>query len=106
MHVVGFSPNGSTRIDRQLVGRAARQGDPGSAQFFVSPEDELLATYAPKLGKRIANRAAVSGESRVSFAKEILMVQTEVEGKQFQVRQAMIRQDHWMDLVRKAIERK
>ncbi len=106
LHVVGFSPNGSTRIDRQLVGRAARQGDPGSAQFFVSPEDELLATYAPKLGKRIANRAAVSGESRVSFAKEILMVQTEVEGKQFQVRQAMIRQDHWMDLVRKAIERK
>ena len=104
LHVVGVSHNGSTRIDRQLVGRAARQGNPGSAQFFVAPEDELIATYAPKLGQRIHARAKRNGESRTSFSNELAAVQAQVEYKQFLVRQAMVRQDHWMDLVRERIE--
>ena len=104
LHVVGCSHNGSTRIDRQLVGRAARQGNPGSAQFFVAPEDELLATYAPKLAQRIAAQAKSGGETRSSFSKELAAVQTQIEHKQFLIRQAMVREDQWMDLVRASIE--
>ena len=104
LHVVGCSHNGSTRIDRQLIGRAARQGNPGSAQFFVAPEDELLATYAPKLALRIAAQAKSDGETRSSFSNELAAVQAQIEHKQFHIRQAMVREDQWMDLVRASIE--
>lgn len=104
LHVVGCSHNGSTRIDRQLIGRAARQGNPGSAQFFVAPEDELLATYAPKLAQRIKAQAKSGGETRTSFSSELAAVQAQIERKQFDVRQAMVREDEWMDLVRASIE--
>ena len=104
LHVVACSHNGSTRIDRQLVGRAARQGNPGSAQFFVAPEDELIATHAPKLGQRIMSHAKSNGETRKSFSSDIASLQGQIEHKQYMVRQAMVRQDHWMDLVRASIE--
>jgi preprotein translocase subunit SecA len=48
LHVFGTERHESLRIDRQLMGRAGRQGDPGSAQFFVSLEDELLEGLGPK----------------------------------------------------------
>ena len=104
LHVIGCSHNGSTRIDRQLIGRAARQGNPGSAQFFVAPEDEVLATYAPKLAARIAAQAKSDGETRTSFSSDLAAVQAQIETKQFEIRQAMVREDQWMDLVRASIE--
>ena len=104
LHVIGCSHNGSTRIDRQLIGRAARQGNPGSAQFFVAPEDEVLATYAPKLATRIAAQAKSDGETRTSFSSDLAAVQAKIENKQFEIRQAMVREDQWMDLVRASIE--
>ena len=104
LHVVGCSHNGSTRIDRQLIGRAARQGNPGSAQFFVAPEDELLETYAPKLAQRIKAQAKSNGETRTSFSKELGTVQAQIEQQQFLIRQSMVREDEWMDLVRASIE--
>ena len=45
LHVIGTNRHESRRIDHQLRGRAGRQGDPGSSQFFLSVEDELLARY-------------------------------------------------------------
>ena len=48
LHVIATEMHSSKRIDRQLVGRAARQGDPGSFQFFLSLEDELLRRREPK----------------------------------------------------------
>ncbi len=104
LHVVACSHNGSTRIDRQLIGRSARQGNPGSAQFFVAPEDELIATHDPKLGQRIKARAKSNGETRKSFSSDIAGLQSQIEQKQYMIRQAMVRQDHWMDLVRASIE--
>jgi preprotein translocase subunit SecA len=47
LHVLGTERHDAARIDRQLVGRAARQGDPGSAQFFLSLEDALLEGLGP-----------------------------------------------------------
>ncbi len=48
LHVIATEMHSSKRIDRQLVGRSARQGDPGSYQFFLSMEDELLRCREPK----------------------------------------------------------
>jgi len=48
LHVLGTERHEALRIDRQLAGRAGRQGDPGSAQFFLSLEDELLEGLGPK----------------------------------------------------------
>ena len=47
LHVLGTERHEARRIDRQLAGRAARQGDPGSCQFFLSLEDELLEGLGP-----------------------------------------------------------
>ena len=105
LHVIGFSPNMSARIDRQLIGRAARQGQPGSSQFFIAATDEVIENYAPSLAKRIAGRCKGNGESRVSFAKDIAALQKSIESKQYANRQAMMRRDIWMDMVRESIER-
>src|SRR5262249_14846888 len=48
LHVLGTERHESLRIDRQLMGRSGRQGDPGSAQFFLSLEDELLEGLGPE----------------------------------------------------------
>ncbi len=48
LHVLGTERHEALRIDRQLMGRAGRQGDPGSAQFFLSLEDELLEGLGPR----------------------------------------------------------
>ncbi|MBF0589610.1 MAG: hypothetical protein HQL53_10830 [Magnetococcales bacterium] len=53
LHVIAAEPNDSPRIDRQLYGRASRQGDPGSATLFYSPEDELFRRYLPKPLRRV-----------------------------------------------------
>ena len=105
LHVIGVSPNGSPRVDRQLVGRAARQGNPGSAQFFVSAEDEIIEHNAPSLARRMKNRAGRNGEVRADLAKELLQMQLKMEKKQFMNRQAMVQRDRWMAKVRRSIER-
>jgi preprotein translocase subunit SecA len=51
LHVIATEPHGSGRVDRQLFGRAARQGDPGCAQMFCSAEDDLFLRHAPHLVK-------------------------------------------------------
>jgi preprotein translocase subunit SecA len=63
LHVLGTERHESLRIDRQLIGRAGRQGDPGSAQFVLSLEDELLEGLGPRnqqrwkqIGLRAGNR--------------------------------------------------
>lgn len=46
LHVIGTERHESRRVDNQLKGRAGRQGDPGSSQFFLSLEDEMMQRYA------------------------------------------------------------
>ena len=57
LHVIATEMHSSARIDRQLVGRAARQGDPGSCQFFVSLGDELLRCLKPEKLERLRKSA-------------------------------------------------
>src|SRR5262249_21135832 len=53
LHVLGTERHEAARIDRQLIGRAARQGDPGSCQFFLSLDDELLEGLGPRRQDRL-----------------------------------------------------
>lgn len=62
LHVIGTERHESLRIDRQLVGRCARQGDPGHAQFFVTMEDEIVEAYGEKPAIRLRRRYAGRGE--------------------------------------------
>lgn len=105
LHVLAFSPNESLRIDRQLAGRAARQGNPGSVQFFVASNDEVIERYAPALGKKIAGRASSTGESKYNFEKELLALQKSIESIKYESRQSMMRHDTWMDMVRETIDK-
>lgn len=103
LHVIGASPNASARVDRQLVGRAARQGQPGSAQFFVSADDELLARFSPSLVKMILRQCAITGEANINGAQEIASLQSVCENEEFNRRQDMVRRDNWMDTVRDSL---
>ena len=62
LHVVATEMHTASRIDRQLVGRAARQGDPGSFQFFLSLEDELLRCWPPERRARWIAQAGIREE--------------------------------------------
>ena len=104
LHVIGVSHNLSPRIDRQLVGRAARQGQPGSAQFFAAATDKLFEEHGQALARTITRRTRASGES-ADFTNELMRLQTEIEAKGFRQRQDMILRDRWMDTVREAIEK-
>ena len=64
MHVIGVECHESGRIDRQLLGRAGRQGDPGSGRFFVSADDPLLVRFAPRLSKRMQRMPSKRGRDR------------------------------------------
>jgi preprotein translocase subunit SecA len=65
LHVIATEIHSSARIDRQLVGRSARQGDPGSFRFYLSLEDELLRCLQPKALARIRARAAAVGRAEL-----------------------------------------
>ena len=62
LHVILTEYNESTRIDRQLVGRSARQGDPGSAQAIVAFDDEIFVSHAPRLAAWLGAFSRGSGD--------------------------------------------
>lgn len=71
LHVIGVERHLERRIDRQLAGRAARQGDPGTCRFFVSADDPLLERFAPSLAARLRALGKHSAEINVDFSVEV-----------------------------------
>ncbi|QEG38072.1 preprotein translocase subunit SecA [Roseimaritima ulvae] len=74
LHVIVVSPRCSSRLDRQLIGRAARQGQPGSARTYISADDTLLTTHAPWAKRTtqlqaVARQAAARAEQRATNAR-------------------------------------
>jgi preprotein translocase subunit SecA len=88
LHVISTEPHGSFRVDRQLFGRAARQGDPGAAQMFCSAEDDLFLRHAAHL--RRAWRAI--GPNRL-----IKFAQNRAERLARFNRKQVLKADDWMD---------
>lgn len=99
LHVVATERQESQRVDRQLVGRAARQGDPGSCQFFVSCEDELLTRHGPALAASIANSCDATGESQTDWSAAVRRIQRSAERLRYESRCELFRQDQWLNEV-------
>lgn len=90
-------PHESARVDRQLVGRAARQGDPGSCQTFVAADDPLILMHGPALGQRMKRIANAYGEVDVDLTAEIARLQRKAERRGFAHRKQVMAHDDWLD---------
>jgi preprotein translocase subunit SecA len=105
LFVLGSERHESRRIDNQLRGRAGRQGDPGTTQFFVSTEDDLMRIFG---GERIANimdRLNVDDETPIEnrlISRSLEGAQKKVEGFHFDQRKNVVQYDDVMNRHRKA----
>jgi preprotein translocase subunit SecA len=98
LHVILTEMHGAKRIDRQFIGRAGRQGDPGSSQVFVSLEDDLPLKFAPLLNRFLRERAAGAELKDTRLAARIFrLAQSRSEGKDRRNRAGVLRQDDWID---------
>jgi preprotein translocase subunit SecA len=88
LHVIATEPHSSGRVDRQLFGRAARQGDPGCAQMFACAQDDLLVRHVARLRQ---SWRAVGGSRLIAIA------QARAEKLARFNRQQVLRNDDWMD---------
>ena len=95
LHLVAVGHHDSMRVDRQLIGRVARQGDPGSFQFFVSASDSLIAEGDPVLVRRMQSLADSGGEIHNDFAKQIARLQNRAEVARSEQRRRMWSHDQW-----------
>lgn len=103
LHVIGTEPNACRRVDRQLIGRSGRQGDPGSAQFFISADDDLIYQRGPALARRMTAASCPNGESRFDFTQDVLSLQIQEERHQAAIRQQMVSQERWLQQVRETV---
>lgn len=103
LHVIAAEQGESRRVDRQLAGRAARQGNPGSCQCFVSAEDDLIDQHDAQLARRLRRSADQQGECREDFSADIDRLQSRVERLQFENRKKLVQSDAWFDSVRETL---
>lgn len=108
LHVIGTERHESRRIDNQLRGRAGRQGDPGSSQFFVSLDDDLMRIFGSDRIKRMMERLGVPEdmpiENRV-ISKALESAQHKVEGHNFDLRKHLVEYDDVLNKHRDVIYR-
>ena len=91
LHVIGTERHESRRIDRQLAGRSARQGDPGYCQFFVSLEDEIIEAYGEKPAARLRRRHKGRGElTSVGMRRLVLAAQARKERQHYRDRKLLM----------------
>jgi preprotein translocase subunit SecA len=95
LHVILTEYNESRRIDRQLLGRCARQGDPGSVEVIVALDDELFATQVPRLAQAVAARPALRQRGVLRLLVEVLrrLAQRRAERHNRDVRMQNLAQD-------------
>ncbi|MDO4552661.1 MAG: preprotein translocase subunit SecA [Bacillota bacterium] len=106
LHIIGTERHESRRIDNQLRGRAGRQGDPGSTQFFISLEDELMRLFAGERIKSIAGRLGVAEDEPMEagmLTKTIENAQKKVESRNFSIRKYVLQYDNVMNKQRELI---
>jgi len=99
LHVLAAEPNESARIDRQLYGRGARQGDPGSAQGIFSLEDEIAARYAKNIAAYLKRRYAHANDdiSSTLVRSVFRLAQSRAERLALRRRKSVLKTDHWLD---------
>ncbi|EPR71862.1 Protein export cytoplasm protein SecA ATPase RNA helicase [Winogradskyella psychrotolerans RS-3] len=104
--IVGTERHDSRRVDRQLRGRAGRQGDPGSSQFYVSLEDNLMRLFgSERIAKMMDRMGLKEGEviQHGMISKSIERAQKKVEENNFGVRKRLLEYDDVMNAQREVI---
>ena len=99
LHVLATERHESGRVDRQLFGRSARQGDPGSAQAFVSAEDELIRRYLPAPARKTLELALsrnLPGKDHIAEAA-FNLAQRKAQASALHQRRAVLKSDLWLD---------
>ena len=96
LHVIGTERHEARRIDNQLRGRAGRQGDPGSSQFFLSLEDDLIRIFAPASLNTLMEKLGWPEDQAIEHSmvsKAIEMAQSKIEGYYFDIRKHILEYD-------------
>ncbi len=104
--ILGTERHDSRRVDRQLRGRAGRQGDPGSSQFFVSLEDDLMRMFgSDRISKLMDRMGLKDGEviQHPMISKSIERAQKKVEENNFGIRKRLIEYDDVMNSQREVV---
>lgn len=107
--IIGTERHDSRRVDRQLRGRSGRQGDPGSSQFYVSLEDNLMRLFhSERIAKVMDTMGHKEGEviQHSMVTKSIERAQKKVEENNFGIRKRLLEYDDVMNIQREAIYRK
>ena len=104
--IIGTERHESRRVDRQLRGRAGRQGDPGSSQFFVSLEDNLMRLFGSERIARLMDRMGLKEGEVIQagmMSKAIERAQRKVEENNFGIRKRLLEYDDVMNSQREVI---
>jgi preprotein translocase subunit SecA len=106
LHVIGTERHEARRIDNQLRGRCARQGDPGSSRFYLSLEDDLMRVFANDRVQRILELVGMTEDVDIQsgmVSRSIRRAQKRIEGRNFDIRKNLLEYDEVMDKQRRTI---
>ena len=106
LHVLGTERHEARRIDNQLRGRSGRQGDPGSSQFYVSMEDDLMRIFGGEKMLNLMNTLRLPDDMPIEhgiISRSIESAQKKVEGHNFDIRKHLVEYDDVANKHRQAI---
>lgn len=106
LHIIGTERHESRRIDNQLRGRSGRQGDPGSSQFYISFEDDLMRLFVSDRAKSIVETLGFEEDMQLEnkmLTKSIENAQKRVEGRNFSIRKHVLQYDDVINKQREII---
>jgi len=108
LHVIGTERHEARRIDDQLRGRAGRQGDPGSSQFFVSTDDDVIRIFGGDRLKNLMERLGIGEDDMIEnrfVSNAIEQAQSRIEGHNFDIRKYVLEYDDVMNKHRDGVYR-
>ncbi|QOS98058.1 preprotein translocase subunit SecA [Brevibacterium sp. JNUCC-42] len=106
LHIIGTERHESRRIDNQLRGRAGRQGDPGSSQFFLSLQDELMRRFGADNIMNMMDKLGMEEDMPIEsglVSRAVESAQKRVEGSNFDARKVVLQYDDVMNKQREVI---
>ena len=106
LHIIGTERHESRRIDNQLRGRAGRQGDPGSSQFFLSMQDDLMRLFGSDRVSGLIEKMGLAEDEPIEakmLTGQIENAQKRIEGRNYEIRKNVLQYDDVMNEQRKEI---
>ncbi|MCR4707885.1 MAG: preprotein translocase subunit SecA [Clostridiales bacterium] len=106
LHIIGTERHESRRIDNQLRGRAGRQGDPGSSQFFLSMQDDLMRLFGSDRVSGLIEKMGLAEDEPIEakmLTGQIENAQKRIEARNYEIRKSVLQYDDVMNEQRKEI---